>query len=399
MFSGENQRTSTSLPAAIPEIDQLKFSLPTVNQAAFQANPVQSYIATQPYSNPFTGKGMKVLSSQRSSSASVPSLTSRQLNAFHRYPLFPGVQSSARKTGNRLHLTAKNQVQDPQSRQLGTQKIIPVSASGIIPLSIIKNIPILKSYNGSKLVISRSNSFLMNKLFPFAKTDSPGPKTELQSRLGSPATFRYPNVAFYFKPPMESKVLTKSIPPFFPKEYYLNRDFFHTYETDATKDKLKTSRETNPLARVGGSYGDQNIIASFFANGYLNVPRNSVKQSYGHTEPGQALSNPYSYFKPRETSVSANSFQLTRGSHFTPAIAARKLANDIGFQSPLNKGFYFRSLPRGKGHKTGSTADRVVTEGELRDKGLLSDILSRNHINHITRGKIWRKRHMINKAS
>ncbi|KAJ7333857.1 Hemicentin-1 [Desmophyllum pertusum] len=57
--TGETGKASTPQSTAIKETDQLTLSAATVNQAVnqanFQTNPVQSYVASQPYYNPYTG--------------------------------------------------------------------------------------------------------------------------------------------------------------------------------------------------------------------------------------------------------------------------------------------------------------------------------------------------------
>lgn len=357
LFLGETEKTMATLPTVFrPEIDQVKFPLQPNNQVAFPVNPLQSYIENQPYLNRFTGKDMKVLSNQWRASALVPSFVSRQGNTIHQYITSSDVWGH--RARNRFGLTSNGQMENrPQPRQLRNQKIIP-SASGVILFSLIKNIPILKSYNGGNFVISRSNLYLLNKLFPFATPHAARPNT-YKWQLNKPTTFRYPNGAFCF-----------------------------TNKTDSATDTLKPGVQANPVANVGGLYQNQNIIGTQFPNGYLNIgdaPANSVKQSYNHIVMGKA-----SYLKPHVKPLAlANSFQTIRGSNSRPIMSAGYLANNPGFQSQLNKGFHIRhSFPWRKRLGPVSNAGKVVTEGELREKGLLSDILSRNHINNNKGGKV-----------
>ena len=391
VFSGEIEETRESQTTVLPGINQLKFPLPNVNQAAFQVNPVQSYTANQPYFNRFAGKGVKVLSNQRTTLTSVPSFMPRQFNTIHRYIGFSAVSNRDGKASNRPSLTSKGQIENPRSRQLANKKMIPAAASGVVPVSLIKSIPILKSYEGGRLVISRSNSYLLNKLFPSTKADSPRPNTnELQWRLNNLTTFRYPS-SVYFKPASQSKlILTNSVTPSFPIEYYTDRDISHINEAGGMRDKLKTSLQTNAFP-----YKNQNNTTSRLARGYLkggSVLSNSVRNGYSSAATVQALTNPYSDFKPRLTSVSTNNFQITRGSHSLPVISGGRSANNIGFQLPLTKVFFHHPFPWRKGRKTGSTEDKVVTEEELREKGLLGAIMSRNHIHYKKRWKIWPNR-------
>ena len=357
LFLGETEKTIAPPPTVIgPEINQVKFPLQPINQVAFPANPLQSYIENQPYFNRFTGKDMKVLSNQWRASAFVPSFVSRQGNTIHQYITSSNVWGH--RARNRFGLTSNGQMENrPHPRQLSNQKIIP-SVSGVIPFSLIKNIPILKSYNGGHFVISRSNLYLLNKLFPFAKPHAARPNT-YKWQLSKPTQFRYPNDAFYF-----------------------------TNKTNFPTDRLKPRVQANALANAGGLYQNQNIRGTLFPNGYLNTgdaPANSVKQSYNHIVMGKA-----SYLKPLvEPLALANSFQTIRGSNSRSVMSAGYLANNPGFQAQLNKGFHLRhSFPWRKRLKPASNAGKVVTEGELREKGLLSDILSRNHINNKKGGKV-----------
>ena len=336
---------------------------------------------------------MKVLSNQWRASLLVPSFLSRQRNTTHQYIASSDVWDH--RVRNRFGSSSNGQMENsrPHPRQLENQIIIP-SASGIIPSSVIKNIPILKSYTGGDIVISRSKLYLLNKLFPFVKQDAVRPNTdERQYKLSKPKTFRYCNDAFYFKPYRQSKVLSNGILPPFPKEYNMHRYTSNTNKTGSATDRLKPRAQASALANVGGLYQNQSIIGPLFPNGYLNtgdVPANSVKQSHNHIVMGKASMDRQSYLKPQETPLAlSNSFQIIRGSNFRPVMSAGHLANNAGFsQSQLSKGFHIRFPWTGKGLRTTSNAGKVVTEGELKEKGLLSDILSRNHINNNKRGKV-----------
>ena len=324
-----------------------------------------------------------MLFSPQTASALVPSLTPLQVSTSYRH--ITSDKARAHRPRNRLDFNLKGRIESPHPRQLGNQKFIPFPESGIIPLSVIKTIPILRSYKGGRFVISRFNSYLWNMLFPFGKPNTLRTSAdELPFRLEKPVTFRYSNARFFAKKNNKT-VLSNHIEPPFSKGYKANNRYIsHTNETSSARDISRPSLQTNALA---------NSMSLPYTNGHWlktgNIPINSVKHSYDQIETRQALINPHSYFKPQVTPVSSLiNFQTVRETKFRPAMPTPYLAMNAGFQSPLAKGFHIR--PWREGHKTGLNGiGKVVTEGELKEKGLLSDILSRNNIHHKKRGKIW----------
>ena len=96
-----------------------------VNQPSFRANPVQSYIANQPYFNQFTGKDVTSSSINRPMSR-FSSLTSSEANSFNRYyNTFPAASTWGLDVDNRLalDLTTKKQKEKPDSRQMENKKM------------------------------------------------------------------------------------------------------------------------------------------------------------------------------------------------------------------------------------------------------------------------------------
>lgn len=341
-----------------------------VNQATFQANPVQSYIANQPYFNQFSGKGVMSQSINRPMSR-FPSLTSSEANTVNRYTMFPAASTWALNGDSRLHLMTKGQQEKPVSRQLENNKMSPVSLSGTILLSTVENIPILKPYKGVKLVISPSNPYLFHKLFPF--TNSNVLRKNDNSEDSS---------SFHSKPFTQNAILTNSLP-------YSHRERIdsvtpHPVEAGSVRNRFTSVSQTNALASNIGLYQNQNKITSSspLVNGYLKDStflNNGITHSFLNTETGQAIpTNPYSYFRPPVKATQNDNFQLTENSILRPV--STNVANDSTFRSPSNSAFYPRPPLLGKGGKISSVADKVVTEGELKEKGLLSDILSRDHI-------------------
>lgn len=373
LFSGETGETgkaSTPQSTAIKETDQLTLSAATVNQAVnqanFQTNPVQSYVASQPYYNPYTGKGVTSQSIKRPTLRSVPSFTSREATTINRY-----------STGFRTDILTKGRQEKPLSRQLQNKKIFPVSASGTIPLSTVENIPILKSYKGSRLVISSSNSYLLHKLFPFANSNFLR-KNNNELKQSKPSTpYRYPSKAF-----TQNRFLTNSIYPSSHKERIDVTS--HPVQTSTVRNRFRYFPQANALAGNRVSYGNRNTITSSSPsiNGY---PKGStffndgITHTIGHPKNGQASANLYSsYLRPQVKLIPNRNFQITQESLFKPV--STTLAKDAAFRSPMANGFYPHPVLWGKGGKIDSV--KVVTEGELKEKGLLSDILSRDHIRH-----------------
>lgn len=77
--------------------------------------------------------------------------------------------------------------------------------------------------------------------------------------------------------------------------------------------------------------------------------------------------------------INSKNFQIT--THYT------RLQNDASFRSPLSKALHIRPHHWEREQKFNSAGDKVVTEGELKEKGLFGDILSRDHIRHKPGGK------------
>lgn len=369
MLSGEIG-ASPSRPNAIQENSQL--TLPkapinqAVNQATFQVNPVQSYIANQPYYNQFTGKGAMSQSINRPTLTLAPSLTPRVAT-------FPAASKWILSGNNRFNLMTKGQKEKPFSRQTENKKMFPVLIQGSVPLSTVENIPILKSYKGTgvRLVNSRSNSNLLhNKLFPFA-TSNVLHKTENEG-----------STAFYSKPFTQNRIQTNPISPSSRKEH-VHSLTLHPVETGTVRNKfMSVLQATDGLANNRGTYENQTTIttSSSSVNGYERDSKfvnDGITHNFASRETGQALPNPYSsYLRPQASSVP----KIISGSLFRSV--STKLANEAAFRSPLKSGFYPHPPLWGKGGNIYSVEDKVVTEGELKEKGLLTDILSRDHIRH-----------------
>ena len=123
---------------------------------------------------------------------------------------------------------------------------------------------------------------------------------------------------------------------------------------------------------------------STLVNGYLKdstfrYPNDGITHSFHNIETGQALpTNPYSYLRPPVKTTQSDNFQLPQYSFLKPV--STNVAKDPAFRSPSYSTFYPHPHLLGKGRKISPAKDKVVTEGELNEKGLLSDILSRDHI-------------------
>lgn len=315
-----------------------------VNQAPFQVNPVQRYVANQPYFNRFTGKGLMSQSINRQTLTLAPSST----------PQIATLPTAAPKWS----ITSDNYFMTKEQK-------------GKL-LSTVKNIPIFKSYKGTGvngLAISRFNSYLLyNKLFPNAlhKNNNEG---------GS---------AFYSKSLTQNRILTNPLSSPSHKER-LHSSTLYRVEPGTARNKFRSALQgTGSLAHNRGSYKHQSLITTFLplVNNYLkdsNYFDDGITHNIGNLDTGQAL--PYSsYLRPQESSVPNNSSQTIPEAFSTPV--STRLANEATFRSPLSNGFYSRPPLSGRGSKIHSAEDKVVTEGELREKGLLSDIFSRDHIRH-----------------
>ena len=287
----------------------MPLSTAAVNQATFQANPVQSYISNQPYFNRFTGKGVMTQSMNRPMST-FSSLTSSKDNSVDRYTMFPAMSAWNLIGENRPNFISKAQKRKPVPRQMENQKMSPVSMSGTIPLSTEENIPIIKPYKSGKLVISRSNSYLLHNLFPFANSNVPC-RNNMEGTSSSS----------YSKPFTQNAILTNPLPYLHGENTH--RVLPHPVEAESLTNKLTSVSQTTTLASNIGLYDNQNKItfpASPLVNGYL-----------------------------KDSSFWISNDAITHSFH------------DI---------------------ETGQGKDKVVTEGELKEKGLLNDILSRDHIRH-----------------
>ena len=272
---------------------------------------------------------------------------------------------------NRLDLIAKGQREKPVSmRQLENNRMSPVSET--TPLSTVENNPIIKPYKGIQLVFSRSNSYLFHKLFPSAnsyvlrRNDNEGKSS-----------------SFYSKPFKQNAILTSLFPNSHKgRTYSVTR---HPAEGGSLRNRSSVS-QTNTLASNIGLYENQNKITSSspLVNGYLKdstfrYPNDGITHSFHNIETGQASpTNPYSYLRLPIKTTQSDNFQLTQYSFFKPV--STNVAKDPAFRSPSYSTFYpHPPLPR-KGRNISPAKDKVVTEGELNEKGLLSDILSRDHI-------------------
>lgn len=332
-----------------------------VNQATFRANPVQSYIANQPYFNRFTGKGVMTPSPYRPMSR-FSSLSSSEANTFNRHNTFPAASTSGLNGDNRLDRITKEHKEKPVSRQLENKEMSPFSMSGTIPLST-GNIP-----------ISRSNSYLFHNLFPLANSNDLRENDNKQNKgTGS---------SFYSNPFTQNAILTNLLPYSYKERTYSVTP--HPVEAGSLRNRFTSVSRTDALASNIGLYENQNKITSSspLVNGYLKdstFPNDGITHSFHNAETGQALPiNPYSYFRLPVKTTRRDNFQLTQYSFFKPV--STNVANDSPFRSPLNSAFYPRLPLLGKCGIISSAEDKVVTEGELKEKGLLSDILSRDHI-------------------
>ena len=249
------------------------------------------------------------------------------------------------------------------SRQLP----LPISSivrGVVMPSTIITASTILKSHGSPRLAgIARSNSFLLQRLFPYyakqaSQTEtSQNAKGQLDRLTQSSADFSL--TAFQSKPSLQSTpVLKNTVTP------YIN------YKT------------------TGSRYENQNIIASSSPNGYSDasiVPYKNARLSQTANGLMQASFDPYSHLTNQVTAASTNI--LSSPNTHEPALSTERVSDIAG----VSKQFYTRLLPWGNERRKVPTADKIVTEGELKEKGLLAHILSRDHINYRTR-VIWKKR-------
>lgn len=306
---------------------------------------MQSYIANQPYFNQFTGKGLTSPSINRPMSR-FSSLTSSEVDRFNRYyNTFPAVSTWGLDVDNRLDLITKQQNEKPVSRQMETKKMSPVLMSGIIPLSTARNIRIIRPYGSDKFVISPSNSYLYNKGTSFS---------------------------FCSKPFTQNAILTNPLPYYHKKRTYSVTA--QPAEEASPRNRFTSVSQTNALASSIALYENHYKVTSSspFVNGYFKnstFSNDGITHSFHNTDTGQELStNPHSYFRRPVKPTPSDNFQLTN------------VANDSAFRSSLNSAVYPWPTLLRKGGKISSAEDKVVTEGELKEKGLLSDILSRDHI-------------------
>lgn len=246
------------------------------------------------------------------------------------------------------------------SRQL-TLPISSIVRGVVMPSTIITASTILKSHDSPRLAgIARSNSFLFHKLFPYyAKqasltTTSQSTKGQQDRLSQSRADFSFPfNVAFQSKPSLQSTpVLKNAVTPY-----------------------------TN-YTNIDSRYDNQNIIASSSPNGYNDpsiVRYKNARLSQTANGLMQASFDPYSHPTNQITAASTNI--LSSPNTHKPALSTERVGDIAG----VSKQFYTRLLPWGDERRKVPTADKIVTEGELKEKGLLAHILSRDHINYSTR--------------
>ena len=322
---------------------------------------MQSYIANQPYFNQFTGKGLTSPSINRPMSR-FSSLTSSEADRFNRYyNTFPAVSTWGLDVDNRLDLITKQQNEKPVSRQMETKKMSPVLMSGIIPLSTARNIRIIRPYGSDKFVISRSNSYLFHNRFPLEISNF------LRRNNNKGTSF-----SFYSKPFTQNAILTNPL-----LYYHKKRTYSVTAqpaEEASPRNRFTSVSQTNAFASSIALYENHYKVTSSspFVNGYFKnstFSNDGITHSFHNTDTGQELStNPYSYFRRPVKPTPSDNFQLTN------------VANDSTLRSSLNSAVYPWPTLLRKGGKISSAEDKVVTEGELKEKGLLSDILSRDHI-------------------
>ena len=299
---------------------------------------MQSYITNQPYFNRFTGKGVMTPSTNRPISRFF-SLTSSEANTFNRYNTFLAASAWGLNSDKGLDLITKEHKRKPVSRQLENKKVSSVSMSGTTPLSTVRNIPITTPYKGEKLVNYLSNSYLFHNLFPL-------PNSYFLRRNDKSTSS-----SFYSSPIMQNAILTSSLPNFHKERTYSVTP--HPVEAGSLRNRFTSVSQTNALPSNIGLYGNRHKITS------------------------------------SEKTTQRDNFQLTQYS--------TNVANDSAFRSPLNSAFYLDPTLLGKDGKISSTEDKVVTEGELKEEGLLSDILSRDHIRRKP-GKV-RKKQLRNRNS
>lgn len=253
----------------------------------------------------------------------------------------------------------KGRLEKASLRQL-TLPISSIVRGGVMPSTVITASTILKSLYNPRLGIARSKSFLLHRLFPYyakqASLTKTGQRTKgQQDRLTqSSADFSFPfNVAFQSKPSLQSTPFLKS-----------------------------TVKPYNNYTILGSRYDNQNILASSLPNGYTDATVVPYKNAWSRqTANGlmQASVDPYSHLTNQITAASTNI--LSSPNTHEPTLSTERVGDIAG----VSKQFYTRLLLRGNERRKVPAADKIVTEGELREKGLLAHILSRDHINYSKR--------------
>lgn len=165
---------------------------------------MQSYVANQPYFNRYPGKVVMPEINKRPLIILLPWLNSPKSNTVNRLFKFPAALRLF-KAGKRLDREDQGQRKKIVSKLFKNQVAFPKVPSGTIPLSIMNNIPILKSHKGGKLVISRYNSFLLHKLFPFEQNKN--------KSITQPSLSKYRNTPLYIRLPKQNRFLPNSMHP------------------------------------------------------------------------------------------------------------------------------------------------------------------------------------------
>lgn len=343
-----------------------------LNQVRYPANPMQSYVANQPYFNRYPGKVVMPEINKRPLIILLPWLNSPKSNTVNRLFKFPAALRLF-KAGKRLDREDQGQRKKIVSKLFKNQVAFPKVPSGTIPLSIMNNIPILKSHKGGKLVISRYNSFLLHKLFPFEQNKN--------KSITQPSLSKYRNTPLYIRLPKQNRFLPNSMHPV-SREERLGSVTLPSVETNTARNQPKFF----PGLQISNSspYMNQNRIQS--DSPADNAYRKDRKFPYQYTlnrfiypERTKLWTNTSPYFKPKVNIINSKNFQIT--THYT------RLQNDASFRSPLSKALHIRPHHWEREQKFNSAGDKVVTEGELKEKDLFGDILPRDHIRHKPGGK------------
>lgn len=218
----------------------------------------------------------------------------------------------------------KGRLEKASLRQL-TLPMSSIVRGGVMPSTVITASTILKSLYNPRLGIARSKSFLLHRLFPYYAKQASLTKTG-QSTKGQQDRLTQSSADFSF--------------PF-------NVAFQSKPSLQSTPVLKSTVKPYNNYTILGSRYDNQNILASSSPNGYTDATI-------------VILSSPNTH---------------------EPTLSTERVGDIAG----VSKQFYTRLLLRGNDRRKVPAADKIVTEGELREKGLLAHILSRDHINYSKR--------------